>query len=130
MIDCVFRFAELETFIAKMAALGVATRDAVDAEGTPCCIEQRVGAVMTPPLTTALGDLVCCVRLSKEQAALIPEVSSPDFLCDWRSDETEEVEIDGQMVEQALPWPEYEVNQYDDQGDISGTYMQGCGRIG
>ena len=130
MIDCVFRFAELETFIAKMAALGVATRDAVDAEGTPCCIEQRVGAVMTPPLTTALGDLVCCVRLSKEQAALIPEVSSPDFLCDWRSDETEEVEIDGQTVEQALPWPEYEVNQYDDQGDISGTYMQGCGRIG
>ncbi len=130
MIDCVFRFAELETFIAKMAALGVATRDAVDAEGTPCCIEQRIGTCLTPPLTTALGDLVCCVRLSKEQAALIPEVSSPDFLCDWRSDETEEVEIDGQTVEQDLPWPEYEVNQYDDQGDISGTYMQGCGRIG
>lgn len=73
---------------------------------------------------------MCCVRLSKEQAALIPEVSSPDFLCDWRSDETEDVEIDGQMVEQPLPWPEYEVTAYDEDGNVSGTYLQGCGKIG
>ncbi|MDY0282330.1 MAG: hypothetical protein RBR35_17425 [Salinivirgaceae bacterium] len=134
MIDCVFRFAELETFIAKMAALEVATRDAVDAEGAPCCIEQRVGAVMTPPLTTALKEQAVCVRLTEEQAALIPNVTSPEFLCDWRSDEVmdvEEVAEDGSIFvhEQPLPWPTYEIPTCYVDGQLSGTRMQGCGRI-
>lgn len=130
MIDAVFRFADLETFVSKMADLGVDTRPAVDEEGNTYRIEERVGTCMTPPLTAANGNLACCVRLTKEQAALIPDVTAPDFLCDWRNDETEEVEIEGELVEQLLPWPEYEVNDYDKDGNVTGTRMQGCGRIG
>lgn len=123
MIDCVFRFSDLETFISKMGDLGVDTKPATDEDGNTYTIEQRAGVVMTPPLIATNGNLVSCVRLTGEQAALTPEVTAPDFLCDWRSDEVDE---EGN----SLPWPEYEVNQYDEQGAVSGTYMQGCGRIG
>lgn len=130
MLDVVFRFSDLETFVSKLAELGVDTKPPVSEDGTTYRIEERVGTCMTPTLATALGALACCVRLTEEQAALIPDVTAPEFLCDWRSDETEEVEIDGQIVEQPLPWPEYEVNAYDAEGTVTGTRMQGVGRIG
>jgi hypothetical protein len=134
-VDCVFRFNDLETFIDKLAALGVTTKPAVDEEGNAHTIEQRAGVVMTPCLTTSINDLVSCVRLAPEHVALISDVTSPAFLCDWRSDEVIEVEeLDEEgnviLVEQPLPWPEYEVVAYDIDGNIAGTRMQGCGKIG
>jgi hypothetical protein len=72
-------------------------------------------------------------ELIAAQAAMVPDSASPEFLCDRSSDfvktvieETEEP----QAVEQQLTWSQYESNKYDDEGNITGTYTQGCGRIG
>ena len=133
MITAVFRFLNFETFIAKLTALGVQTRPSVDENGNPVPVEYRIGQCTTPPLHDVRGNLVCCVLLTDEQAALIPEVTAPDFLCDWRSDETETViettEEGEQEVERLLPWPEYEIATYGEDGQQTRTRMQGCGRI-
>ena len=133
MITAVFRFLNFETFVNKLTALGVPTHPAVDEDGNNVPVEYRIGQCTTPPLHDVRGNLVCCVLLTDEQAALIPEVTAPDFLCDWRSDETEtiiEVTEDGeQEVERQLPWPEYEIATYGEDGQHTGTRMQGCGRI-
>lgn len=124
MINCVFRFSDLETFVAKMAEIGVDTRPAVDENDNAVAIEQRVGKTMTCLLDHLVtGAFAASCHITAEQAALIPDVTSPEFLCDWRSDETDE---EGNL----LPWPEYEINVYDDEGNITGTRMQGVGRIG
>ncbi len=129
----VFRALNLETLVSKLAQLGLPTRPATDEDGNPTPVEYRIGQCTTPPLHDVRGNLVCCVLLTEEQAALIPDVTAPDFLCDWRSDETEtviEVTEDGeQEVERLLPWPEYEIAVYDNDGKQTGTRMQGCGRI-
>jgi len=133
MITAVFRFLNFETFVAKLTAIGVPTRPAVDEDGNNVPVEYRIGQCTTPPLQDVRGNLACCVLLTEEQAAKIPDVTAPDFLCDWRSDETEtvvEVTEDGeQEVERLLPWPEYEIAVYDNDGKQTGTRMQGCGRI-
>jgi len=129
----VFRFSDTETFIAKLAQLGVPTRPAISEDGIPHSIEERAGRCMTPPLVDVRGNLVSAILLIDEEAAKIPDVTSPVFLCDWRSDETEtviEVTEDGeQEVEQPLPWPAYEINTYDEAGKVVGTTLQECGRI-
>lgn len=133
MITAVFRFLNFETFVAKLTALGVPTRPAVDEDGVNVPVEYRIGQCTTPPLQDVRGNLACCVMLTDEQAAKIPDVTSPEFLCDWRSDETETViedtEDGPQEVERPLPWPEYEVAVYGEDGKQPGTRMQGCGRI-
>ena len=129
----VFRFSDTETFIAKLAQLGVSTRPAISEDGIPHSIEERAGRCMTPPLVDVRGNLVSAILLIDEEAAKIPDVTSPVFLCDWRSDETETViettEEGEQEVERLLPWPEYEIAVYDEDGKQTGTRMQGCGRI-
>ena len=120
----VFRFLDLETFIGKLAQLGIPTRPAVDEEGNIVPLESRVGAVMNahnPP--DVRGHRTATVRLTPEQAALIPDVTSPEFLCDWREDEAEIATVDSEQVEQPLPWPEYEIPGED------GTYWLGAGGI-
>lgn len=133
MITAVFRFLNFETFVSKLAQLGLSTRPATDEDGNPMPVEYRIGQCTTPTLTDVRGNLACCVLLTEEQAAKIPDVTDPDFLCDWRSDETEtviEVTEDGeQEVERLLPWPEYEIAVYGEDGKQTGTRMQGCGRI-
>lgn len=134
MITAVFRFLNFETFVTNLAALGVPTHPDVDEDGNNVPIEYRIAQCTTPPLHDIRGNLVCCVLLTEEQAALIPDVTDPDFLCDWRSDEVmdvEEVAEDGSIFvhEQPLPWPTYEIPTYDVEGQLSGTRMQGCGRI-
>ena len=129
----VFRFSDTETFIAKLAQLGVSTRPAISEDGIPHSIEERAGRCMTPPLVDVRGNLVSAILLIDEEAAKIPDVTSPVFLCDWRSDETETViettEEGEQEVERLLPWPEYEIVVYGEDGKQTGTRMQGCGRI-
>ena len=129
----VFRFSDTETFIAKLAQLGVPTRPAISEDGIPHSIEERAGRCMTPPLVDVRGNLVSAILLIDEEAAKIPDVTSPVFLCDWRSDETETVTVDTedgpQEVERLLPWPEYEIAVYGEDGKQTGTRMQGCGRI-
>ena len=129
----VFRFSDTETFIAKLAQLGVSTRPAISEDGIPHSIEERAGRCMTPPLVDVRGNLVSAILLIDEEAAKIPDVTSPVFLCDWRSDETETVTVDTedgpQEVERLLPWPEYEIAVYGEDGKQTGTRMQGCGRI-
>jgi len=129
----VFRYADIETFIAKLAQLGVPTRPAISEDGIPHSIEERAGRVMTPPLVDVRGNLVSAILLTEEEAARIPDVTSPVFLCDWRSDETETVTVDTedgpQTVAQLLPWPAYEINTYGEDGKVNGTTLQECGRI-
>lgn len=120
----VFRFLDLETFISKLAQLGIPTRPAVDEEGNPVPLESRVAACMNAHNPADIrGHRTATIRLTPEQAALIPEVTSPDFLCDWIEGEVEIATVDGEEVEQPLPWPEYEIQGED------GTYWLGAGGI-
>ncbi len=122
MVECVLRFSDLETFLGKMSELGIAVRPEGD-------IESRCGRVMTPPLALADGNLALTIRLEDDEAALIPDITSPDFLCDWRSDEVEEEDVYGEIVKQPLPWPEYGITVYDIDGNPAGIRMQGVGKI-
>lgn len=131
MIKCVLRYASLETLFAKLAALGIAVKPVK--EGVEWCpIENRIGRVCTPELIALNGDRIITIVLSKEEAAKLPDVFAPDFLCDWRSDEVDE---DGNL----LPWPEYEVDtpegwptetvSEDGKTVTPCRYTQGAGRI-
>lgn len=126
MIKCVLRYADIETLLAKLAAIGVTVNK--DAETW----ENVVGRVCTPEMVALNGDRIITVVLLKEEAAKLPDVTAPDFLCDWRSDEVDE---DGNL----LPWPEYEILapegwpketvSEDGKTTTPCVYKQGAGRI-
>lgn len=132
MIKCVLRYASLNTLFSKLAAIGISVQPAVDTEGAAIPLELRVGRICTPELVALNGDRVITIVLSKEEAAKLPDVSSPDFLCDWRSDEVDE---EGNL----LPWPEYEIPApegwpketigEDGKTVTPCAYKQGAGRI-
>lgn len=132
MIKCVLRYASLDTLLAKLAALGIPVQPERDTEGAAIPLESRVGRICTPELIALNGDRVITIVLAKEEAAKLPDVSAPDFLCDWRSDEVDE---DGNL----LPWPEYEIPapegwpketvSEDGKTTTPCAYRQGAGRI-
>lgn len=131
MVKCVLRYADLETLFAKLSDIGITVKPVE--EGVEWCpVETRIGRVCTPELVALNGDRVITIVLAKEEAALLPDVSSPDFLTDWRSDEVDE---EGCL----LPWPEYQVEipegwpteTVSDDGKTTTpcVYKQSAGRI-
>lgn len=126
MIKCVLRYASIATLLSKLSALGVSVDEEAEAW------EGRIGTVCTPELVALNGDRIITIVLSKEEAAKLPDVTAPDFLCDWRSDEVDE---EGNH----LPWPEYEIDapkgwpketvSEDGKTVTPCVYKQGAGRI-
>lgn len=121
MITCVLRYSSLVTLFTKLSLVGIEVKSAVGEGGLPVPIEQRVGRVCTPELIAKNGDRVITIVLSAAEAAKLPDVATPDFLCDWRSDEVDE---DGEL----LPWPQYEVTAPDGWPDTE-AYYQGAGKL-
>ena len=80
--------------------------------------EEEIAVCSTPQLVTTNG-IVRSVILTDEQYALLPGVTSPDFLLDWTE---EDIDAD----ENPLPWPTYTVNGVDMNGNPI-TWQQGAG---
>lgn len=129
LIHTVIRYSDRAEMLAKIQHLGATVTEGY--EDMP--EEYNFPWNNTPELLCANGDRVFCVRLPLEEADKLNTITSPTFLVDWRSDETETViedtEDGPQEVERPLPWPEYEVAVYGEDGKQTGTRMQGCGRI-
>ena len=80
MTDILFRYATEADWREAMTALGFTLQDTGREE-------ELLGHVCTPPMTTHQG-IVRTVRFTDpEQLAKVPDVLSPTFLVDWRSDE-------------------------------------------
>jgi hypothetical protein len=69
--------------------------------------------------------------MSQSQANKLPPDNNPAFSLLWREDDlTYEVnDGEGETYMTQYPWPEVEVNTYDEDGNINGTVLQGVGRI-
>ena len=81
-------------------------------------VEEQIARCSTPEQVTHQGN-VRTIRLHESEAALIPEITSPDFLCDWRSDEENAPE----------DWPSYTYDATDIDGNLYIGTVQ-AGRIG
>ena len=125
-VDIVIQTGNLTSCNARLKQLGIVVRDAVDEEGNQRKIEQRYEIVNTPMLTDTSGDTYFTIRLTEEQAELIPPAdNTPNFDVVWDSREncgTEEEPL-------SCDWPLVEVTAYDIDGNPSGTRSQGVGRI-
>lgn len=123
LVHTVIRYSDRAEMLAKIQTLGATITE--DFENMPA--EYTFPWNNTPEMLCANGDKVFCVRLPEEEADKLNTITSPTFLVDYRSDETEvvlETTEDGeQEVERLLPWPEYEILTE------GGTRMQGVGRI-
>jgi len=134
MITAIFRMSDIESNLQALATLGLfadkewyaesqESRDTLTTFISKNNIkhEQLVGGMNCPYMQIDSGDYILTVKLSPADAALIPEVTSPDFLCDWRDDELFE--------EALLPYPQYDVPDYDENGVKIGTKKQYAPRI-
>ena len=111
MKQAVLRAQSFETLLATLKGLGFEIRKVADQ------VELTVGACCTPPMQTTTG-LVVRIMMTDEQAALLPAyIDPPEMLCDWHSDDVEQVQItvvaEGvettEMVERPLANPSYTV---------------------
>jgi hypothetical protein len=128
LIHTVIRYSDRAEMLAKIQHLGATVTEGY--EDMP--EEYAFPWNNTPELLCANGDRVFCVRLPEEEADKLNVLTSPTFLVDWRSDETEtviETTEDGTVeVERQLPWPEYEIS-YQLEDGTTVTTLQGCGRF-
>lgn len=103
MKQAVLRAQSFEALLATLKGLGFEVREDVEQ------VELTVGIGCTPPMQTSTG-LVSRIAMSEEQAALLPAyIDPPELLCDWHSDDVEQVEVDGEIVERPLSNPVYTV---------------------
>jgi len=111
MKQAVLRAQSFEALLAVLKGLGFEIREDADQ------VELTVGICCTPPMQTTTG-LVMRIMMTDEQAALLPAyIDPPDMLCDWHSDDVEQVQItvvaDGvettEIVERPLENPSYTV---------------------
>lgn len=103
MKQAVLRAQSFETLLAALKGLGFEIRKDADQ------VELTVGTCCTPPMQTTTG-LVVRIMMTDEQAALLPAyIDPPEMLCDWHSDDVEQVEVDGEIVERPLSNPVYTV---------------------
>jgi hypothetical protein len=116
-MDVVIRYIDRAVCLDKLEEIGVT----VNREATRT--EDEIGVVNTPSILDVNGNESFCIRLTQDQADLLPTViEAPVFVVDWRSDEADN---DGAT----FAWPEAEVQTYDIDGNPDGTRMQGVGRI-
>ena len=103
MKQAVLRAQSFESLLATLKGLGFEIREDADQ------VELTVGVCCTPPMQTTTG-LVVRIMMTDEQAALLPAYIDPtEMLCDWHSDDVEQVEIDGEIVERSLANPSYTI---------------------
>lgn len=86
------RYSSPEVLYAKLEQLGMKCNPSARAE-------EQIPQTSTPELVTLVG-IVRSVWFTDEQYAMLPSVTSPDFLIDWSEDCEDE---NGNP----LPWPEY-----------------------
>jgi hypothetical protein len=126
MTDVVLRYNDFAIMKAQLAEIGVTVHE--PGEGQTLKTEGQFGMVNTPMLETANGDIVFSIRLSDEEADLLPlYVAPPEFVCDYRSDEVDE---EGAPFD----WPMYTISypELDQDGVPTGVTLerqQGAGRI-
>jgi hypothetical protein len=123
----VIKTGNLDSCNARLKQLGINVRDELDDEGNKRPIEQRYEICNTPILTDVNGDMFFCVMLTEEQADKLPKNDTPNFTMVYDSRELVD-DGEGNMV--PMEWPTVEVNTYDEEGNITGTMMQGVGHIG
>ena len=108
------------------------TREDEDGNTVHVRREDQIERCLTPSLVCTDGDVVFAVEIRPEFVDKIPTHSTPNFKVEWREDElidSGEVDGEGNAIMVQAPWPEYEVNTYDEDGVVNGTTMQGAGRI-
>ena len=125
MVDVVCKYGNDLAFYNRLRALQLEVHEAE--EGETLKAEGRIERVNTPTLTDINGDMYLTFRCTQKQADKIPsQGNNPAFTMIWRSDELDETDPENPVP---YPWPEAEVNAYDENGVVSGTRMQGVGRI-
>lgn len=95
------RSTNYETLLEKLELLGIEIRRELP-------VEYHIGRCSTPPLETLTGTAVT-IWLHDPEYAKLPEITGPDFLVDWTDQDYVEVEVDGAIVQEPLPWPDYDV---------------------
>jgi hypothetical protein len=127
----VLRFTQDNALVNRLKSLGLIVRDVVDAEGNKRSAEQWIEDCTTPILTDTQGKKYISILMSQSQANKLPPDNNPAFSLLWREDDlTYEVnDGEGETYMTQYPWPEVEVNTYDEDGNINGTVLQGVGRI-
>lgn len=121
----VLRYQSLADLLTKLQVLGVAVKQPV--EGETLQIEGHFERCNTPEMVTTAGRVIS-VLASPESAAIMSDIMPPEVLVDYIEGEMEQVAVDGEIVEQPIPWPEYDVNIEDGEGRAS-TVKQSAGRI-
>lgn len=95
------RASDYETLLTNLELLGFDTRRELPAE-------YHIGRCSTPSLETLTGTAVT-IWLEDDEYTKLPEVTGPNFLVDWTDQDYVEVEVDGEIVQEPLPWPVYGV---------------------
>ena len=96
----------------KLQTLGVA----VNQPSEDMRIEGHFERCNTPEMVTTNG-IVMSVLVSPESATLMQDIMPPQVLVDYVQGEMEQVEVDGKIVEQPIPWPSYQVD--DGEGGLT-----------
>ncbi len=106
----------------KVAGLRV---NVEDDEGNKIRREDQMERCLTPSLLCTDGDVVFTTDIREDYIDKIPTVGTPNFEVVWREDD----HSFGDDQDQQHPWPTFEVDTFDENGDKDGTTMQGVGRI-
>ncbi len=98
-----------------------------DSEGNKIRREDQIENCLTPSLLLSDGDVVLTTDVSDEFVDKIPTEITPNFGVVWREDDFTYPDGEGGFTQH--PWPEFEVDVFDEFGAVTGTKMQCAGRI-